>query len=532
MGPILQEMTTSTILKTVPVKEKVKNSEILTSNTKTTGKVSQNLNHQKKASSLHKNVLSGQDKELLPRAEINGQQRNRTKHAKSPNTGTYKMLHTQFEADIRHPRSKPPPSEWEEKRHKLQHQSPCTGVEQNYAAREKKRRALSLPLAPHQVRLPENVRDLESLRLLAHKEDDTDSASDLSDSERLPVLPSPCTPPQLNLRAEIVESVDLHPHIPGPRTDSDGYNYPDFLPPPFSTWSLRQLATFLNMEGKRAPRPKPVGQLEVFLERLLQLEWHQIQTIQNENSQPTAKNIRSRSHASNYPQIASLSRPHTAPPSRLGSPKCMRQSQHPFPFPFPSSLGSPSSSCQLSRCLYCHVRYPLCNGSCCSYTYHRHSRLSPLLERKTSPSITHKRSNSESRASASDNNMARALYPVSPKSQKEQMTVGRNLQKASQELSVKSKKEPSDCKGHSGRVAKAESQRNPPVEEKSVLDKRVIASNKQDLCLAGKREQKEGPQREIGGRGSMAGVKRMVSDNNSIKGSRADRKLKNAYLSK
>lgn len=443
---------------------------------------------------------------------------------------------TQFEADVKHPRSKPSPSEWEEKRQKVQHQSPCCiQVEQNYAAREKSRRALSLPLAPHQIRLPETVRDLGSLHLLEHKEDDTDSASDLSDSERLPVLPSPCTPPQLNLRAEIVDSLDLHPHIPGPRpvqTESDAYNYPDFLPPPFNTWSLRQLAIFLNTEGKRAPRPKPVGQLEVFLERLLQLEWRQIQTIQNESSQPTATSVRSRVRAPNGPQISSLNRPHTAPPTRLSSPKSMRQSQRPFPLTLLSSLGS-QSSCQLSRCLYCHVRYPLCNGSCSSYTYQRHSRLSPLLERKTSPSITHKRSNSESRASALENKaMGRPHCPVSPKIHQKQMEAVGNLQNVSQELSMKSKRQPSAWKGHNGKAAEAESPKDPPVGARNALDKRVVAANKRDIRLSGKREQKEGQQTEIGGGGAMTGVKRVVSENNNIKGSRADRKLKNAHLSK
>ncbi|KAK3547488.1 hypothetical protein QTP86_021183, partial [Hemibagrus guttatus] len=459
---------------------------------KTGSKVIQN---QKKTSSLLKNVISGQEKEPVPRAEI------------------VSFPFTQFEADIRHPRSKPSPSECEEKRQKVQHQSPCCiAVKQNYAAREKSRRALSLPLAPHQIRLPENVRDLESLRLLDHKEDDTDSASDLSDSERLPVLPSPCTPPQLNLRAEIVDSVDLHPRILGPgtvQTESDGYNYPDFLPPPFNTWSLRQLAIFLNTEGKRAPRPKPVGQLEMFLERLLQLEWHQIQTIQNENSQPTTANVRSRGRAPNGPQIASLSRPHTAPPTRLSSPKSMRQGQRPFPLTLPSSLGSPSS-CQLSRCLCCHVRYPLCNGSCSSYTYQRHSRLSPLLERKTSPSITHKRSSSESRASASDNKaMARPHYPVSPKSPKKQMEIAGNLQKVPQELSMKSKRQPSAWKGSSGQAAEAESHKDPSEGARSALDKRVVAANKRDFHLSGKREPKERQQTELEGSGAMAGVKRM-----------------------
>ncbi|TSP68482.1 hypothetical protein Baya_10967 [Bagarius yarrelli] len=164
MGPILQERT-STIVKTVPVKERVKNSEnsaIVTSTSKTTGKISQNLSHLKKASPLHKNVPSGQEKEPLPRAEINGQQRNRPKHAKSPNNATYKMLYTQFEVDIRHPRSKACPLEFKDKRHNMQRQPLCTGAGQNYAAQEKKRHTLSLPLSPYQVCLPENVQNLES----------------------------------------------------------------------------------------------------------------------------------------------------------------------------------------------------------------------------------------------------------------------------------------------------------------------------------------------------------------------------------
>lgn len=128
------------------------------------------------------------------------------------------------------------------------------------------------------------VPTLESLRQFEQKEVDSDSASDLSDSERLPVLPSPCTPctpPHLNLRAEVINSSDFPPAFPGPHgatsdNDSVSYNYPDFLPPPFNTWSLRQLAVFLHTEGRGAPRPKPVGPLEKYLERLLQLEWLQI----------------------------------------------------------------------------------------------------------------------------------------------------------------------------------------------------------------------------------------------------------------
>uniref|UniRef100_A0A3Q0T0C3 Family with sequence similarity 217 member B n=1 Tax=Amphilophus citrinellus TaxID=61819 RepID=A0A3Q0T0C3_AMPCI len=169
-----------------------------------------------------------------------------------------------------------------------------------------------------------------------HKDDDTDSASDLSDSERLPVLPSPCTPctpPHLNLRAEIINTNDFPPDFPGPHgavgdedeNEKPSYSYPDFLPPPFNSWSLRQLAVFLHTEGRGAPRPKPVGTLEKYLERLLQLEWLQIQTVQVESSRPPGSRPRPQGFSS--AATAHQPRPHTAPPSRLNSPKGLRHSQ-------------------------------------------------------------------------------------------------------------------------------------------------------------------------------------------------------------
>ncbi|MBN3309067.1 F217B protein, partial [Amia calva] len=272
----------------------------------------------------------------------------------------------------------------------------------------KNRRMLSLPLVPpHSDAYSEpkegQVPSLETLRLYEGVEDDADSASDLSDSERLPVLPSPCTPPQLNLRAEVINPSDFHPYFPGPRGGSHAnYSYPDFLPPPFNTWSLRQLALFLNTEGRGAPRPKPVGQLERYLERLLQLEWLQIQTTQAENGKPSA------------PVSASRQRPHTAPPGHLSLPKSLRQCQRAFPLAFLSCLGNPSAS-QLSRpaCPHCRIHYPFCNGTCRSYAYQRHSRLSPLLERRVGSAVPQKRSSSESRVASSDAG-ARVQKPGSP----------------------------------------------------------------------------------------------------------------------
>ncbi|XP_066529266.1 uncharacterized protein fam217ba [Hoplias malabaricus] len=551
MGPILQERTASTILKRVQVKEKVRvknaeNAAIVTSNNKKGSKVNQNQKPQKKPTSLHKNcILPAQIKKPLSRTEI-GQNGSRPKHVKSPTAG--KFPHPHDETDPRHSRSKPSQADSEEDRQKPQSQC-CSNVERSHMAPGKSRLALSLPLAPqpilHQVSLQKHISDLESLCLLEHKEDDTDSASDLSDSERLPVLPSPCTPPQLNLRAEVFNSMDLHPYIPGPRTaetESDSYNYPDFLPPPFNTWSLRQLAVFLNTEGKRAPRPKPVGQLEKYLERLLQLEWHQIQTIQAESGRPTAPIIRPRGQAPNGPMIGSHSRPYTAPPTRLSSPKCLRQSQRAFPFL--SSLGSPSSG-QLSRpiCPHCHVRYPLCNGSCSSYAYQRHSRLSPLLERKAPPTITQKRSSSESRASASENRgtYQKAQHPVSPQAgriHKKHMQATGNMRRASQELS-NNKKQPLARKGCTSGAAETESERqkDPPIAGKSMgSDKRVVgmAGNRRESGGPGKREEKDRQRTENGG-GTRVGAKRVANESNGFKGTstiRPNGKVKNAQFAK
>ncbi|KAL7864594.1 hypothetical protein AOLI_G00160140 [Acnodon oligacanthus] len=553
MGPILQERTASTILKRVQVKEKVRvknveNTGIVTSSNKRAGKVNQNQKVQKKTSSLNKNILPVQNKEPLSRAEI-GQNGNRPKLVKSPTAGTCKISNTQGEADLRHPRSKPFHAAYEEERQKVQPQSQCcSDVERSLTAREKSRRALSLPLAPqpalHQIPLQKHIPDLESLRLLEHKEDDTDSASDLSDSERLPVLPSPCTPPQLNLRAEVINSMDLHPHIPGPRTaqtESDSYSYPDFLPPPFNTWSLRQLAIFLNTEGKRAPRPKPVGQLEKFLERLLQLEWHQIQTIQAESGRPIAPVIRPRGRAPIGPPITSRPRPHTAPPTRLSSPKSLRQTQRGFPFTLLSSLGSPSSG-QLSRpvCPHCHVRYPLCNGSCSSYAYQRHSRLSPLLERKAPPTVAQKRSSSESRASASENRgtYQKVQHPLSPqagKSHQKHMQSTGNMRRASQELCANSKGQPLTRKGRANRAVEADRQKDSTMGGKSMgADKQVVAG-KRESGGPGKRGEKEGQRTDNGSSGARAGAKRAASESNGFKGTsaaRANGKVKNIQFAK
>ncbi|XP_044311428.1 protein FAM217B isoform X2 [Varanus komodoensis] len=122
--------------------------------------------------------------------------------------------------------------------------------------------------------------DFKSMQIL--KEDsDEDSASDLSDSERIPIPPSPCTPPKLDLRAEEIDPLSFE-HLFDEKFKQSDYYYPDFLPPPFNTWDLKGLAAFVNTECRSEPRPEPVGFLERYVDRLLELEWLQMQTIQAE----------------------------------------------------------------------------------------------------------------------------------------------------------------------------------------------------------------------------------------------------------
>uniref|UniRef100_A0A6J0UIS7 Protein FAM217B isoform X1 n=1 Tax=Pogona vitticeps TaxID=103695 RepID=A0A6J0UIS7_9SAUR len=122
--------------------------------------------------------------------------------------------------------------------------------------------------------------DFASLRIM--KEDsDEDSASDLSDSERIPIPPSPCTPPELNLRAEEIDPLYFE-HLFDAKFKQPDYYYPDFLPPPYNTWDLKGLAVFVNTECKSEPEAQPVGFLEKYIDRLLELEWLQLQTIEAE----------------------------------------------------------------------------------------------------------------------------------------------------------------------------------------------------------------------------------------------------------
>ena len=114
---------------------------------------------------------------------------------------------------------------------------------------------------------------------------DEDSASDLSDSERVPIAPSPRTPPDLRLRAEEIDpacfDLDLHPGQGHARAQC---RYPDFLPPPYNSWDLRGMALLVHAERRLGAVPRAGGLLGRYVDRLLQLEWLQIQTVQGERA--------------------------------------------------------------------------------------------------------------------------------------------------------------------------------------------------------------------------------------------------------
>uniref|UniRef100_A0A8C6UCM1 Family with sequence similarity 217 member B n=1 Tax=Neogobius melanostomus TaxID=47308 RepID=A0A8C6UCM1_9GOBI len=376
------------------------------------------------------------------------------------------------------------------------------------------------------------------------KEDDTDSASDLSDSERLPILPSPCTPctpPHLNLRAEVINTLDLPPDFPGPRgmtTDDEDddyeqphYSYPDFLPPPFNNWSLRQLAVFLHTEGRGAPRPKPVGPLEKYLERLLQLEWLQIQTVQAESSR--APSTRQRPLGFPSATVAQPQRPHTAPSSRLNSPKGIRQNQKGFPFTPINNPPSPATTSRLPVCPHCHIRYPLCNGSCSASVYQRHSRLSPLMERKARPGAPTKRSSSETRTNSTEGRSpAGPQTPVSPsaaKSHLRHMQAAGNARKPSQDCGT-DKRGPvrrSRVRANSETDVKKE----PAGFKAAGAEKHAFAASKREVLAAKKAE--DWQRGEAGSQPAKTAIKRATKEPQSSKAplsSKHNGKTKNVHF--
>ncbi|KAM4563424.1 uncharacterized protein fam217ba isoform 1-T1 [Odontesthes bonariensis] len=564
MGPIMQERTASTTLKRVVSKEKIR-----VKNTENSGQVasSKKGNKMKKAVGQMKNGLPGpgQDKETTTAFHRGAQSKGgRLKPSTSRNTS--KVSSPDEEGDLRPQLRKLSSTHRKEEKRENQRMSQCgSEFPPNSQGMGKSRRALSLPLSPISGLRNSPAQPLshspaptpEALQHhYNHKDDDTDSASDLSESERLPVLPSPCTPctpPHLNLRAEIINTSDFPPDFPGPHgtagdedeSEKPSYSYPDFLPPPFNSWSLRQLAVFLHTEGRGAPRPKPVGSLEKYLERLLQLEWLQIQTVQAESSRPPG----SRPRPQGFPSATAAhpARPHTAPPSRLNSPKGLRHSQRAFPFTPVNNPPSPASA-QLSRfpvCPHCHIRYPLCNGSCSANAYQRHSRLSPLLERRGAAGAAAKRSSSETRAPSTEGRSpggqgggggGGAQTPVSPsagRSHLKHMQAVGNVRKQPQESGTNQNSRGQMRKSRVRANSETDVKKEPGGVKAAAAEKRSFAASKRDITTS-KREEKNWQRSEAGGQASKTAMKRAAKDPASLSkaplNSKQNGKTKNVHF--
>ncbi|XP_044207763.1 translation initiation factor IF-2 [Thunnus albacares] len=548
MGPIMQERTASTTLKRVVSKEKIR-----VKNTENSGPAtsSKKGNKMKKGAGQLKNGLPGpgQDKDTVATVQRGAQSKGvRVKSGTKWNKS--KLSSPEEEGDLRPQLRKHSSVNRKEENQRM---SQCSSeLQPNRGGMGKNRRALSLPLSPisglrHMPTHPLTHSPAPTPETLPQhynqKDDDTDSASDLSDSERLPVLPSPCTPctpPHLNLRAEVINTDDFPPDFPGPRgnlgdeeeSEKPSYSYPDFLPPPFNSWSLRQLAVFLHTEGRGAPRPKPVGPLEKYLERLLQLEWLQIQTVQAESSRPPGTRPRPQSFPS--ATTAHPPRPHTAPPSRLNSPKGLRHSQRAFPFTPVNNPPSPASAQhQPSRfpvCPHCHIRYPLCNGSCSAYAYQRHSRLSPLLERRARPGAPAKRSSSETRATSTEGRSpggqggggggggGGAQTPVSPsagRSHLRHMQAAGNSRKQPQEFGTNPNSRGQVRKSRVRANSETDVKKEPSGVKAAGAEKRVFAASKREV-ITSKRVEKEWQRTEAGSQASKSAMKRAAKEPQSL----------------
>lgn len=262
---------------------------------------------------------------------------------------------------------------------------------------------------PSPVRLNALSLEQDAGGLSVHRESDSDSSEPEHSDPTL-------VPPQLQLRPEVIEDETSSPlKQRGGRNHGD-YAFPDFLPPPFNSWNLSQLAAFYHVEGRSSPRPRPVALLERYLDRLLQLEWRQIQTSQEEGGKPAVCDVTSSCHK---PAAAT---------SRLSSPKCILQCQRAFPLTFLSSLTSHSALLAGCACTPCRLRYSTCSRSCCrsAYSYNHHFRLSPTLEHKVTVPLP-KRSCSESRAYSSDGRAQRFSSPVRTNNHLRRMQASGNI---------------------------------------------------------------------------------------------------------
>ncbi|XP_078062282.1 uncharacterized protein LOC144488131 [Mustelus asterias] len=213
-------------------------------------------------------------------------------------------------------------------------------------------------------------------RLPALTDSDEDSASDLSDSERIPVISTPCDPPDLKLRAEVIAPMELALMQPLNCID---FSYPDVLPEPYASWHLRELSLLVN--NMRSPLiTQPLGLLESFVQRLLELEWLQLRTEETERS----KSTRLRSNT---------------------APRSCHSARNP-------ARGRKAVCNAASICSHCQLQYPYCNGACHPYTYQTFSH---------NPSVKQHRSNSQLKGASQSKTWAKDPPLFRPK----ELTLGK-----------------------------------------------------------------------------------------------------------
>ena len=183
--------------------------------------------------------------------------------------------------------------------------------------------------------------DFQSMKIIKGDAEEEDSASDLSDSERIAISPSPLTPPDLHLRAEEIDPVyfDLHP---GQGPTRPEYCYPDFLPPPCNSWDLRDMAMLLHSERRTEAVPKAGGLLGKYVDRLVQLEWLQIQTVQCEKGK------------------VAKGRPPTAPGTSGALKSPGRSKLMPSTLSRPQQEGPPKSGPSRKKDTLCEEVHPFC----------------------------------------------------------------------------------------------------------------------------------------------------------------------------
>ncbi|CAH1270604.1 FAM217A [Branchiostoma lanceolatum] len=189
--------------------------------------------------------------------------------------------------------------------------------------------------------------------------------------------------PDLQLKPDSVELEDIERFFDDYDSDdskegeSDVFLFPDFLPKPFNEWDLQELALLSNKNWKDAVRVKPKGHYLDIIERLMEFERLQLQTIQweMEKSRPSSR-AASRSGAGRD-RSAALAKP-KAGQGKPCHPDCVQ----------PMCAGN----CIQKRvpsgraCIHCRQRY--CTGTCKEHGYDSHQRQPPREEddRKGSPS--------------------------------------------------------------------------------------------------------------------------------------------------